>query len=233
MTKPTKWHVGPAKTQISQGIGPVWSESLLSTWRKLGFLATHWAHSEDWSDWVDAKADLSLRWARSHFVGFVTRRVIYLMSMCMTKPTKWLKCPGKTEHQPGPVWSESAVHSMGSWGPKGRKADQTGWSQSFLGTHVILLVLLWCSSGVVFVFRVDRMPKFKLPPHAILAIAVALCKDNRYEGTVYWKSGAVITKFEPEYDKTNKMTCVPSEDSDQLGHLACLIKAFAVCFMGS
>ena len=47
MTKPTKWHVRPAKTQISLGIRPVWSESLLSTWRKLGSLATHWGHSED------------------------------------------------------------------------------------------------------------------------------------------------------------------------------------------
>ena len=46
MTKPTKWHVHPAKNQISLGIRPVWSESLLSTWRKLGSLATHWAHSE-------------------------------------------------------------------------------------------------------------------------------------------------------------------------------------------
>ena len=47
MTKPTKWHVRPAKTQISLGICPVWSESWLSAWRKLGPLATHWAHSED------------------------------------------------------------------------------------------------------------------------------------------------------------------------------------------
>ena len=47
VTKPTKWHVRPAKTQISLGICPVWSESSLSTWRSLGSLATHWAHSED------------------------------------------------------------------------------------------------------------------------------------------------------------------------------------------
>ena len=47
MTKPTKWHVSPAKTQINLGIRPVWSESSLSAWRKLGSLATHWAHSED------------------------------------------------------------------------------------------------------------------------------------------------------------------------------------------
>ena len=26
-----------------------------------------------WSDWADAKADLSLQWAHSHFVGFVMR----------------------------------------------------------------------------------------------------------------------------------------------------------------
>ena len=47
MTKPTKWHVRPATTQISLGIRSVWSESSLSAWRKFGSLATHWAHSED------------------------------------------------------------------------------------------------------------------------------------------------------------------------------------------
>ena len=47
MTKPTKWHMRPANTQISRGIRPVWSESSLSTWRKFGSLASHWAHSED------------------------------------------------------------------------------------------------------------------------------------------------------------------------------------------
>ena len=39
--------VRPAKTQISLAICPVWSESLLSASRKLGSLATHWAHSKD------------------------------------------------------------------------------------------------------------------------------------------------------------------------------------------
>ena len=47
MTKPTKWHVRPAKTQISLGIRPVWSEPSLSASKKLGSLATHWAPSED------------------------------------------------------------------------------------------------------------------------------------------------------------------------------------------
>ena len=47
MTKPTKWHLRPAKTQISLGIRPVWSKSSLSTWRKFGSFATLWAQSED------------------------------------------------------------------------------------------------------------------------------------------------------------------------------------------
>ena len=47
MTKPSKWHVRPAKTQISLSIRPVWSEPSLSAWRKFRSLAIHWAHSED------------------------------------------------------------------------------------------------------------------------------------------------------------------------------------------
>ena len=78
MTKPTKWHVHPGKTQISLGIHPVWSESSLSAWRKLGSLATHWVHSSyplsaqqrRWSDWADTQADLSLRWAHMPFYWF-------------------------------------------------------------------------------------------------------------------------------------------------------------------
>ena len=45
--KTNKVTVRPAKTQISLGIRPVWSESSLSAWRKLGSLATQWAQSED------------------------------------------------------------------------------------------------------------------------------------------------------------------------------------------
>ena len=56
-------------------LGSAWAsaqsyQSLLSAWRKLGSLATHWAHSEDWSDWADAQADLSLHWAYMPFCWF-------------------------------------------------------------------------------------------------------------------------------------------------------------------
>ena len=39
--------------------------------------------------------------------------------------------------------------------------------------------------------------------------------------------------FEPSHDKTNKITFVPSEDSDQPGHPPSLIRVFAVRSMGS
>ena len=78
MTKPTKWHVHLVKTKISLGSHPVWSESSLSAWRKLGSLATHWAHSKDSYRtgrmprliWVFAGRT-------GHFVGFVMRRLNY------------------------------------------------------------------------------------------------------------------------------------------------------------
>ena len=54
VTKPAKWHVHLAKTQITLGMSPVWSDSSLSAGRKLGSLATYY----------------------SHFVGFVMSRLI-------------------------------------------------------------------------------------------------------------------------------------------------------------
>ena len=68
MTKPTKWHVRPAKTQIR-----------VFAVRSMGSLVpkvSSCGQRRLWSDWADAQADLSLRWAHSHFVRFVMRRLI-------------------------------------------------------------------------------------------------------------------------------------------------------------
>ena len=67
ITKPIKWHVRPAKTQISLGIRPVRSESSLSTWVLSLPLSTQ---RRLWSDWADAQADLSLRRALMSFCWF-------------------------------------------------------------------------------------------------------------------------------------------------------------------
>ena len=68
--KTNKMSVRPVKTQISLGSCPVWSVFAVRM-----TLATHWAHSEDWSDWGMPR--LIWVFARpSHFVGFVMLRLI-------------------------------------------------------------------------------------------------------------------------------------------------------------
>ena len=69
MTKPTKWHVPPAKTD-QPGHRPVISESLLcAQWVAKDPTYLH-VDSKDWSDWADAQSDLSLRWAHRSFCWF-------------------------------------------------------------------------------------------------------------------------------------------------------------------
>ena len=71
--KTNKMTVRPAKTQLSLGIRPVWSESsLCAQWVAKD---TSFLHADS-EDSADAQADLSLRWAHSHFVDFVMRWLI-------------------------------------------------------------------------------------------------------------------------------------------------------------
>ena len=44
-------------------------------------LATHWAHREDWSDWADAQADLSLRRAHMPLYWF-WHEAVYSLVLC-------------------------------------------------------------------------------------------------------------------------------------------------------
>ena len=76
--------VRPAKTQISLGIRPVWSEPTLSAWRTLGSLATHWAHSED--------SDQTGRMPRLIWV-FAGRTVILLVLLQGGSYSLWLFRP--------------------------------------------------------------------------------------------------------------------------------------------
>ena len=161
MIKPTKWHVCPAKTdQIRVFAGHMkkaWVLSYpLSTQRKL------------WSDWTDAQADLSLRWAHSHFVSFVMRRLKSYLSRLMTKSIKWHVRPAKTQISLGirQGWSEfllSAWRKLASltthWAHR-EDSEQTGRMPKliwvFAGHTVILLLLSWGGSNsriVTMIFR--------------------------------------------------------------------------------
>ena len=74
--KTNKVAVRPAKTQISLGIRPVWSESLLcaqSVAKDPSFLHVDSEDSDQTG--ADAQADQSLCWAHNHIVGFVMRRL--------------------------------------------------------------------------------------------------------------------------------------------------------------
>ena len=66
-----------------------------------------------WSDWVDAQADLRLRWVHSHFVGFVVRLVICLVYLHW-QPLCWLLVY---------IGRFAVCLSEGQWGSK--QGDQT------------------------------------------------------------------------------------------------------------
>ena len=74
--------VRPAKTQISLGIRPVWSESTLSAWRKPESLAAHWVHSED--------SDQTMRMPTLIWV-FTGRTLILLVLSCRGSFYVWIE----------------------------------------------------------------------------------------------------------------------------------------------
>ena len=71
--KTNKVTVRPAKTQISLGIRPVWSKSSLCV--QLVAKDPSLLHADSKDSYT--QADLSLRWAYSHFVGFIMSRLIW------------------------------------------------------------------------------------------------------------------------------------------------------------
>ena len=88
--KTNKMSVRPAKPQISLGIRPVWSESSLCAHLVAKDPRFLHADSKDWSDRADTQADLSLRWAYSHFVGFVMSRIICIFMSVHSTNIKWI-----------------------------------------------------------------------------------------------------------------------------------------------
>ena len=134
MTNPTKWHVRPAKTQISLGIRPARSESsLCAQWIAKGSVLLH--------------ADMRWLWD-------------FTFEPPHDKTNKMTVRPSKTQISLGihPAWSESSLCAQ--WIAKGsvllhadsEDSDQTGrmprliWV--FAGRTVILLVLSWGGSNV-------------------------------------------------------------------------------------
>ena len=149
--KTNKVTVRPAKTQISLGICPVWSESSLFAWRNLGSLATHWVHSKDWSDWAEPRliwviaertaillvlschssnglgnSEVYTVWPSS-FRGF-----LYLLVWATTWNNQQNECvPSEDSDQPGHLPSLISLRCALKWvseDPSFRYADIEDWS---------------------------------------------------------------------------------------------------------
>ena len=58
-----------------------------------------------------------------------------------------------------------------------------------------------------------------------------LCFEKKLFAKLNYICG-IATLIEPPHDKTNKMACASSEDSDQPGCPPSLIRVFAVRFLG-
>ena len=70
MTNPTKWPLRPAMTQISLGIRLVCSVFAVRSVGSWGPNVSSSRKRRLWSDWADAQADLSHRWAQRPFCWF-------------------------------------------------------------------------------------------------------------------------------------------------------------------
>ena len=96
--KTNKMSVCPEKTQISLGISPVWSESSLSAWRKLGSLATHWAHSKD-SDQTGRMPRLIWVFAGLTLILLFCHETAQMFSSIQKINVVWMKLPKENSYK--------------------------------------------------------------------------------------------------------------------------------------
>ena len=75
ITKPTKWHVHPAITQISLGIRLDWSKPLLCAQRV----------AKDQGSLSNAQSDQSMRSAHMYFCWLVVRWLTYMYEISRTR----------------------------------------------------------------------------------------------------------------------------------------------------
>ena len=96
------------------------------------------------------------------------------------------------------------------------------WVSEYLGTVIVAQISAFPEDSQ----RLCKMPEIRTPFYIKinLSLAIVLCKNEF--GLSLWHSLDIL--FEPHRDKTNKMTCAPSADSDQPGHPPSLIRVFTV-----
>ena len=227
--KTNKMSVRPAKSLISLGICPIWSVfavRMKKAW-VLSYLLS--AQRRLWLDWADAQADLRLRWAHSHFVGFVmsgliftsegaksrAKCVFFFPSELQNNKTNKMTCvPSKNSDQPGHPPSLISLHflclheeTLGPWRP----------TDSALRAQRRLIRLDRCSGWS------ESSPS----AHAIL-LALLCCGSFCIERISHlYKLGypnncCIANKWATTW-QNKQNDWAPSEDSDQPGHPPSLI----------
>ena len=186
-----------AKTQISLGIRPVWSQSsLCAQWvaKDSYFKLPSCGQRRLWSDWADAQADLSLRWAHSHFVGFVTMRLILSFIAVHSGEQLWpmgLKLSFRkifsfAERMNGKTCCASSLKNIASF---------CLWKVKIIALHI-------CGKYGLFI---------------IIAVVQRIQRLQHLNATRIWAATW----------QNQQSDCAPSEDSDQPGHPPSLIRVFA------
>ena len=110
-----------------------------------------------WSDWADAQADLSLRRAHTHFVGFVISRLIY-------RRINWHSCFGFAGIQQGVEQNDSFL--------KAQLFPETGNNEGRCSLPYNTLVVtsqtgicfgrIWWSSELIFIWIWTPLPFFSM-----------------------------------------------------------------------
>ena len=139
MTKSTKWHVRTAKTQISLGIRPGWSESSLSApWVAKDPDFLH-ADSEDWSDWVYAQSDMTSLGAHA---------ILLVMSLMRTNST-------------GDVLEEPQSRTQPPTNDTNRKSKQTKTASQkhayIIDPHFYIVQLGFTGVYIIFLFLLENI----------------------------------------------------------------------------
>ena len=162
MTKPTKWPVRPANTQISLGIRPLWSESSLYTQlvaKDPGFL-----HDSEASDQTGQMPRLIWVFAgrTGHFVGFVMRRFKWLRFVFQY--VRWGGCWQTAVPQPHIQQTKSwDFYSAPCWIKT--KQKYMYWALKFRKIWTVNAKLIFCTSfghqKIVQTNNADRIMKWQ------------------------------------------------------------------------
>ena len=91
-----------------------------------------------WSDWADAQADLNLRWAHSHFVGLVTRRLNYVSSQMLRSTFK------------AHIWTDTEKQGFGPW----MKIERTVTDSEYFTLNRWSQIRTKCTVAITLLFNV-------------------------------------------------------------------------------